>query len=91
MNNATQSSRRAKAVPRPRNRGNSTNVLRLWLVIPVEVGHHVLEFGRVLLAELAKDKEAAQTERVARLVLGLVPPDVEAKRSQIITAPRFVS
>src|SRR6266853_1724658 len=57
----------------------TANVLGVRLVVSVEVGHHVLEFGWIVLAELAEHEEAAQVQRVAGLVGGLVPPSVEAE------------
>src|SRR6266478_3070065 len=57
----------------------AANVLGVRVVVSVEVGHHVLEFGWIMLAELAEDEEAAQVQRVAGFVGGLVPPGVEAE------------
>ena len=48
----------------------AANVLGVRLVVSVEVGHHVLEFGWIVLAELAEDEEAAQVQRVAVLKAG---------------------
>ena len=56
----------------------AANVLGVRLVVSVEVGHHVLEFDWIMLAEFAEDEQAAQVQRVAGFVGGLVPLGVEA-------------
>src|SRR6266446_10452914 len=55
----------------------AANVLGVRVVVSVEVGHHFLKFGWIMLAELAEDEEAAQVQRIAGLVVGLIPPGDE--------------